>query len=106
MPKLKVIATTITGDEKAYSLAELNEQSPGSRGFHRYQIIQVTRDGRLAEFRKDMGSTRRWKGIKQFRIPSLFEHTVDELLDIAAYLRLETDIDLKAWLELDKLKLA
>ena len=81
-------------------------QSPDSRGFHRYRIILVNRDGKLAEYREDMGLASNFKGIRQFNVPSLWEHSVEELLDIANLLRTETFIDVKDWLELDRMKLA
>lgn len=102
--KLIPVAHTILGDEKAWGLYEIHEQSPGNRGFHRYQIIQVIRDGKIAEFRKDMGLASKWKGVKQLRIPSLMEHTVDELMDLADELRHTVRIDLKDWLELNEYK--
>ena len=93
-------------NEKAWSLQEAHLQSPGSRGFHRYRIILVNRDGKLAEFREDMGLAKNFKGIRQFNVPSLWEHSVAELLDIADTLRNETFIDIKDWLQLDRMKLA
>tara|TARA_Y100000310_G_scaffold15644_1_gene15692 strand:+ start:3530 stop:4030 length:501 start_codon:yes stop_codon:yes gene_type:complete len=41
--------------EKALLLVERNEQSPGSRGFRRYQTIFVNRGDRLAKWMGDMG---------------------------------------------------
>ena len=96
----------VNPNEKAYSLQEAHLQSPGSRGFHRYRILIVKRDGRLAEYREDMGLAKNFKGVRQFNVPSLWEHSVAELLDIADTLRTETFIDIKDWLELDKMKLA
>ena len=96
----------VNGNEKAYSLQEIHLQSPGSRGFHRYRIIMVRRDGNLAEYREDMGLAKNFRGIRQFNVPSLWEHSVEELLDIANILRTETFIDVKDWLELDRMKLA
>ena len=84
------VATTIYGSEKAVGLLELHEQSPGSRGFHRYQIIHVVRDDRVAEFRRDLGLAKNFKNVRQFRIPGLLEHTVDELMDIAEEMRNDT----------------
>ena len=74
-------------------LYETEEQSPGSKGFHRYQIIHVERDGKLAEFRTDMGlsNSKKWKGVKLLRIPSFWEHTVDYLVNLADELRNEGD---------------
>lgn len=99
------VANTILGNERAWGLFEIHEQSPGSRGFHRYQIIQVVRDGQIAEWRRDMGLANKFKGIRQLRIPALLEYTVDELMDLASELRNETKIDVMDWLELDKAKL-
>ncbi len=102
-----IIATnTIVGDEKAYSLAEMNEMCPDYSGFHRYQIIQVNRDGKLAQFRFDMGSVNKYKGVKQLRIPSLWEHSVDELRFLADELRYYHNFDYKDYLKLDKVIVA
>ena len=94
------VADKIFGDEKAISLFEMHEQSPGSKGFHRYQIIHVPRNGVVCEWRKDMGSAENFKGISQLRIPSLMEHTVDELKAMANELRTHK-FDIKSFLELD-----
>ncbi len=100
-----IVATlNILPNEKAYSLQEVHLQSPGSRGFHRYRILIVSRDGNLAEYREDMGLASKFKGIRQFNVPSLWEHTVSELLDIADTLRNETFIDIADWLKLDSYK--
>lgn len=106
MNKIVPTATTILGNEKAMGLYEIHEQSPDSRGFHRYQIIHVLRDGVMSEFRRDMGLASNFKGVKQLRIPSYMEHTVDELMGLAIELRNETEIDLPDLLELDEYKLA
>ena len=106
MRKLIRVTQTIEGNEKAWGLYEINEQSPGNRGFHRYQIIQVIRDGQIAEWRKDMGLAKKFRGVNQLRIPALLEHTCDELMDLADELRGQTKIDVKDFLRLDKMKLA
>lgn len=100
------VAENIIGSEKAIALYEVNLQSPGSRGFHRYQIIQVPRGGVVCEWRKDMGAASKFKGVNQLRIPSLMEHSVDELKLMADSLRGGHVQDLKDFLQLDKLKLA
>ena len=100
------VTTTILGNEKAWAYQEVHLQSPGSRGRHRYRIILVNRDGNLAEYREDMGSAKLWKGVKELNIPSLWEHSCDELLGFAEELRNETEIDLLDLLQLDKIKLA
>lgn len=82
-------------DEPCLGLYELNLQSPGSRGFHRYQIIRVIRDDKEAEYREDLGLASNWVGTDQFRIPGgayengkfYIEETVGSLRDIANYLR-------------------
>ena len=94
------IADKIFGGEKAISLFEIHEQSPGSKGFHRYQIIRVPRNGVICEWRKDMGLAKNFRGINQLRIPSFMEHTVDELKAIANQLR-STKFDVKDFLQLD-----
>ncbi len=104
MAELVLATTYLLGDEKAYSLQERHEQSPDFKGFHRYRIFIVNRNGSLAEFREDMGSVEKWRGVRCFNVPSLWEHSVRELLEIADYLRSETEIDLADWLELDKMK--
>lgn len=106
MSKLALATTYLLGDEKAWSLQEIHLQSPGSRGFHRYRIFIVNRNGNLAEYREDMGLAKNYKGIRQFNVPSLWEHSVAELLSIADVLRSETFIDISDWLELDNYKLA
>lgn len=94
---------TIIGNEKAISLYEMHLQSPGSKGFHRYQIIRVPRNGVVCEWRKDMGKASKFKGINQLRIPSLMEHTVDELKAIADTLR-SSKFDVKDFLGLENYK--
>ena len=85
------IADSIVGAEKSMGLYEMHLQSPDSSGFHRYQIIFVERGGMLAEWRKDMGLASNFKGVRQLRIPSFMEHTVDELMDLADELRYPND---------------
>lgn len=84
----KVILGTpyVLADEKAFGLVEVMLPAPNYKGRNRYQIIYVARNGRLAEFRKDLGKAKKFKAL-QFRIPSLWEHTVAELMDIAETLR-------------------
>ena len=101
-----LVANAVSENERAYSLQEFHEQSPDFSGFHRYRVIMVNRGDRLAEYREDLGSVTKWRGVRCFNVPSLFEHTVAELLDIADYLRSRTEIDLHDWLELDKMKVS
>jgi len=87
------IATTILGNEKAMGIYEIHEQSPNNLGFHRYQIIHVIRGDRIAEFRRDMGLARNFVKVRQLRIPSYMEHTVDELIALADELRYDQEQD-------------
>lgn len=96
--KIMPIATSITGDEKALWLREIDEQSSGNRGFHRYQLVYVVRDGNWAEFRRDLGPSTNFKGINYLNIPSLLEKTVDQLFDLANELRGQLRIDVEDWL--------
>jgi len=104
MTKITPIALTVTGDEKAIGLLELNQQPPDGGADHRYQLIYVVRNGEPAEFRFDMGLSKKWKGVKYLNIPSLLEHTVDELRDIADEIRQTDKIDKHDFLEIDKMK--
>ncbi len=87
--------TYLLKNEPCAGVYELNYQSPNSKGFHRYQIVLVVRDDKLAEYRKDLGNSKKFKGVDQFRIPGgmmssgkfKIVHTVDELLGIAQELR-------------------
>ena len=89
-------------DEPCLGLYELNYQAPDNSGFHRYQIILVTRNDRPAEYRKDLGLAKKFKGVDQLRIPGgvidkasgrmHIVHTVGELIDIADNLRFQKSI--------------
>ena len=95
------VATTILGNELAYTYMEIHMHSPDSRGSRRYRIIVVNRDGHLVEYREDMGLASKWKGVKELNIPSLWEHSVDELRGLADELRHGLEIDLDELLQLD-----
>ncbi len=96
MSKLIAGVNAVSMDEGCWSLKEVNEQSPGSRGWRRYQVIRVIRGDTLAEFRRNLGPARKFKS-DQFAIPGgvvdettgRFEllHTVGELYDMAECLR-------------------
>jgi len=79
----------IDKDEKAIGLTEVNEKAPNSNKSHRYQKIHVVRDDREAEYRKDLGSTKNFKGVDSLIIPSIMEHTVGELQEMADQFRSE-----------------
>jgi hypothetical protein len=106
--------TYIEEDEPCLGLFEMMEQSPGSHGFHRYQIIYVMRGDRPAEYREDMGLAKKWRGVDQFRIPGgvydedtgkyYVEETVGRLREIAHKLRTKPLFDKKELVGLDKVK--
>lgn len=87
--------TWISEDEPCLGLYEINLQSPGSLGFHRYQVIYVMRGDKPAEYREDMGPAVEWAGTDQLRIPGgavedgryHIEETVGRLREMAARIR-------------------
>ena len=96
MPILPIV-TTITSDEPAYSLAEVNLVAPDGKGWWRYQVIQVVRGDKLAEYRERLGPTNAFQCI-QFFIPGGLAtgnghveiyHTVGELKEVADKARLD-----------------
>ena len=104
MSKIFPATATVIGNEKATAFCEVNQRSNVDKKTHRYQIIYVMRDGRESEFRRDMGLVSQFPGTRQLNIPSLMEHTVDELMDLADELRPTVNIDLMDWLQLEKAK--
>ena len=92
--KIYPVALTARPEEKAMALYEIDEQSPDYKGFHRYQIILVSRNDKLAEYRVDMGKSSKWKGTRHINIPALWEHSVAELQHIAGQIRDESTQDL------------
>jgi len=92
-------------DEKAIWLAELHKQSSGYKGFHRYQVITVVRDDAPAQFWRDMGPVSKWKDTDPFIIPSLMEHTVAELQEMARQQRSEkSPFDKRELAKVDKIR--
>lgn len=79
-------------DEPCLVLREEHMQSPGSRGWRRYRIIQVVRNDKAVEYRKDLGPAESFR-TPQFRIPGggvdpktgkgQIIHTVGQLIEIA-----------------------
>jgi hypothetical protein len=79
----------VSPDEPAYALVEMN-LGIDYIGLRRIQIVYVNRSDEIAEWRKDLGPADSFTS-NQFRIPSLWEHTVGELWDIAEQQRLKED---------------
>ncbi len=106
--------TYLLMDEPCLHLSEVHLPSPDHKGIHRYQVLYVIREeDKLAEYRKDLGKAKKFKGVSQFRIPGgivnrqtgKYEivHTAGELMDIADQLRKGSAIDKKDYLKLDRL---
>jgi len=97
MSKLTIGTHFVSMDEPCLGVAELHLQSPGNKGFHRYQIITVMRNDKAVEMRRDLGSVKKFKKAHQIRIPGgakdektgkfYIEHTVGELVEMAEQLR-------------------
>ena len=106
MPSITPITNTVLGDEKAWAYWEIEQPShkPG-KGTRRYRVIVVNRDDKLTEYREDMGPAKKFKGVRQLNIPSLWEHSVDELRGIADELRNEKGIDVAQLIETNNFKL-
>ena len=82
-------------EEPAFMLTEVNLQSPGNQGFHRYQVLWVMRGDNLHRASIDLGPRHLYEA-DQFRIPGAVEtlpgkwdilHNVVELREIADVLR-------------------
>lgn len=111
--KLRYGTRFVTEDEPCLGLYEMNLQSPGSRGFHRYQIIYVMRDDKPAEYRKDLGLAKDFRA-DQLRILGgakdettgrfWIEHTVGELKEIADMRRGNDLFDKKELAQTNKIK--
>ena len=80
--------TAVHADEPVYQLAEVEKQGPDGRGFHRYQIMLIRRDGDWAEFCTDLGPAANFTA-DQFCVLTLWEHTVGEARDIADRMRFD-----------------
>ena len=98
MGQVTVATQWINSNEPAFRLREMNRQAPSGSGWHRYQIISVVRDDRLAEYEEDLGP-REGFSADEFEIPGgvwdpatgkgQILHTVAELQAYAAAHRQE-----------------
>ena len=84
---MRPVTVAIHDDEKAWELREFNQAGVGYR---RYQVITVVRDDRLTEWWDDLGPSAEFFG-EGFIIPSLFEHSVGELREMAMQARYRDD---------------
>ena len=84
------VALTVHKDEKAWRLKEVNLVRPPVHQWHRWQFIWVQRDGKVYEWSQDLGPSENFSQ-PGCDIPSLWEHTVGELQDIAEIHRFKDD---------------
>lgn len=91
--------TVISPDERAWALREVNLVRPPTHQWHRWQVVTVVRDDALAEWWRDLGPKALYSR-PEVEIPSLGEHTVGELWDMAAHYRLQDDYWMKRTQEL------
>ena len=98
-PSLIITTTTVVGNEPCLYLKEVHKNSPKGHGPYRYQILQVIRGDRIAEYSKKMGLASEYEANKigQFQVYGgaqdpvtgrfFIEETVDSMKDIANGLR-------------------
>ena len=86
MSELVVAASIIKNDEPALRLEELNVQGIKGQKMQRRQFIHVIREDKRAIWSEDLGDADSFHA-PPFAIPSLMEHTVAELREIADLLR-------------------
>lgn len=88
--------SSVSLDEGAFSLKELNLLPPSSKGLRRYQIIQVVRGERLAEYKNDLGPAKSFQAEEFQILGGVVDavtgrgetlHTVGELQDMANHMR-------------------
>jgi len=87
---MRGVTNTVKKDEKAWSLKERNLVRAPSFTLNRYQIITVNRGDKLAEWWDDLGPVKNFTA-PELDIPSLWEHSVAELQEIAEEKRLGDD---------------
>jgi len=90
MSELTAAASIIHKDEAALRLEELNVSGALGQGMRRHQFIHVIRDDERAIWSEDLGPSDSFHS-PEFSIPSLMEHTVAELLEMAEKLRNSRD---------------
>jgi len=78
---------SLTSSEKVFSLREENMLAHDRRRYHRFQIIQVVRNDRMVEYSRDLGSTDNFLGVGDILLVSLFQDSVDFVMDEAERLR-------------------
>lgn len=87
MTRLARATSYAEDNEKAMGIAEVEKMHPDNHGFHRFQIIYVIRDGKIAEFTKDLGMAKDYSWTNPFTIYSFMEYSVGELMGMAEQVR-------------------
>ncbi len=87
---MRGVTNTIHKDEKAWSLKERNLVRAPNFKLSRYQIITVNRGDKLVEWWSNLGPVKNFTA-PELDIPSLWEHSVAELQEIAEEKRLGDD---------------
>lgn len=95
----------VLGNEACYRLSEVNLQSPGSRGFHRYQILRVIRNGQMTIYIEDMGLSKHINA-DPLIIFGCEDETVDRMKYMADQMRYTPPFDRKELAACDKVKIA
>ena len=90
-------APALRNDERVFSLREEHLLASHAKAEHRYQIIVVERNDNLMEFTRDMGPASDYKDVGDIFILSLFEDSVDAVMDMADAIREENQI--KSWVD-------
>jgi len=68
MAKLLIGTAWVSEDEKCLKVWEEDMQSPNYGGFHRYRTFRVYRDGKVVEYKEDMGKSEDFRGIEPMLI--------------------------------------
>ena len=104
MNKLLSGTQFVLADEPCYRLAEVNLQSPNSRGFHRYQLIWVVRDDQLTEYVEDMGLSKNIAADPVI-IMGCADETVARMKHMADQIRWQPPFDKRELAACDKVKI-
>ena len=105
MAKLLGGTQFVLANEPCYRLAEVNLQSPDCKGFHRYQLIWIIRNGNLTEYVEDMGLAKDIK-VDQLIILGCEDETVERMKYMANQIRDEPPFDRRELAGCDKVQIA
>lgn len=83
------VALRVRGDEKAWMLVERSLLTTDYKELRRWQFIYVNRGDQIAEWCQDLGLASQWPDVTDFRLVSMWEDSVDELMDQATAWRHE-----------------